>query len=197
MNRLRGDETDSESTHAPEPSRCAVRHQHSPSRVRMSSLVVEDDLLIGPLLAEVLEDLGHIVVAVEIDADAAVGGGSDALPRPVDRRSSWASAAASRRYWSLSPPLALCHRPPSAQDAFLCADGPHRRLARAGRRSRRHQPGRNYASLSAVARVRWNGRRPIPRNHGENSRLTKIPKTRRVAGGGRSPGKPVSRCDPP
>ena len=35
-------------------------------------LVVEDDLMIGPLLAEVLEDLGHIVVAVEVDAEAAV-----------------------------------------------------------------------------------------------------------------------------
>lgn len=35
-------------------------------------LVVEDDPMIGPLLAEVLEDLGHVVVAVEADADAAV-----------------------------------------------------------------------------------------------------------------------------
>jgi CheY-like chemotaxis protein len=35
-------------------------------------LVVEDDPMVGPLLAEVLEDLGHVVVAVEADADAAV-----------------------------------------------------------------------------------------------------------------------------
>ena len=35
-------------------------------------LVVEDDLMIGPLLAELLEDLGHIVCAVEVDAAAAV-----------------------------------------------------------------------------------------------------------------------------
>jgi len=35
-------------------------------------LVVEDDLLIGPLLAELLEDLGHFVCAVEVDAAAAV-----------------------------------------------------------------------------------------------------------------------------
>jgi DNA-binding response OmpR family regulator len=35
-------------------------------------LVVEDDSMIGPLLAEVLEDLGHVVVAVVVDADAAV-----------------------------------------------------------------------------------------------------------------------------
>jgi len=31
-------------------------------------LVVEDDVMVGPLLAEMLEDLGHIVCAVEIDA---------------------------------------------------------------------------------------------------------------------------------
>ena len=35
-------------------------------------LVVEDDLMIGPLLAELLEDLGHVVCAVEVDAAAAV-----------------------------------------------------------------------------------------------------------------------------
>jgi CheY-like chemotaxis protein len=35
-------------------------------------LVVEDDLMIGPLLAETLEDLGHIVCAVEVSAAAAV-----------------------------------------------------------------------------------------------------------------------------
>jgi DNA-binding response OmpR family regulator len=35
-------------------------------------LVVEDDRMIGPLLAELLEDLGHVVCAVEVDAAAAV-----------------------------------------------------------------------------------------------------------------------------
>ena len=35
-------------------------------------LVVEDDPMIGPLLAEILEDLGHIVCAVEVDAANAV-----------------------------------------------------------------------------------------------------------------------------
>jgi CheY-like chemotaxis protein len=43
-------------------------------------LVVEDDPMVGPLLAEVLEDLGHIVVAVEVDADAAVAAARDCLP---------------------------------------------------------------------------------------------------------------------
>jgi len=35
-------------------------------------LIVEDDRTIGPLLAEVLEDLGHFVCAIETDAGAAV-----------------------------------------------------------------------------------------------------------------------------
>jgi len=35
-------------------------------------LVVEDDRVIGPLLAEILEDLGHFVCAVEVDAAKAV-----------------------------------------------------------------------------------------------------------------------------
>ena len=43
-------------------------------------LVVEDDLMIGPLLAEVLEDLGHIVVAVVVDADGAVAAARDHRP---------------------------------------------------------------------------------------------------------------------
>jgi CheY-like chemotaxis protein len=43
-------------------------------------LVVEDDLMIGPLLAEVLEDLGHVVVAVEIDVDAAVAAARNGRP---------------------------------------------------------------------------------------------------------------------
>jgi DNA-binding response OmpR family regulator len=43
-------------------------------------LVVEDDLMIGPLLAEVLEDLGHVVVAVVVDADAAVAAARNCRP---------------------------------------------------------------------------------------------------------------------
>jgi DNA-binding response OmpR family regulator len=35
-------------------------------------LVVEDDAMIGPLLAETLEDLGHIVCGVEVDVENAV-----------------------------------------------------------------------------------------------------------------------------
>lgn len=35
-------------------------------------LIVEDDLAIGPLLAEVLNDLGHTVCAIETNANAAV-----------------------------------------------------------------------------------------------------------------------------
>jgi len=35
-------------------------------------LIVEDDLTIGPLLAETLELLGHVVCALEVDAVAAV-----------------------------------------------------------------------------------------------------------------------------
>jgi DNA-binding response OmpR family regulator len=35
-------------------------------------LVVEDDLMIGPLLVELLEELGHVVCSVEVDAAAAV-----------------------------------------------------------------------------------------------------------------------------
>ncbi len=35
-------------------------------------LIIEDDLTIGPLLAETLEQLGHVVCAVEVDAAAAV-----------------------------------------------------------------------------------------------------------------------------
>ena len=43
-------------------------------------LVVEDDPMIGPLLAEVLEDLGHVVVAVETGAAAAVAAARDRRP---------------------------------------------------------------------------------------------------------------------
>lgn len=43
-------------------------------------LVVEDDLMIGPLLAEVLEDLGHVVIAVVVDADGAVAAARDCRP---------------------------------------------------------------------------------------------------------------------
>jgi CheY-like chemotaxis protein len=35
-------------------------------------LIVEDDVTVGPLLAEILEDLGHVVCAVEIDVGDAV-----------------------------------------------------------------------------------------------------------------------------
>jgi two-component system, response regulator PdtaR len=35
-------------------------------------LVVEDDPMIGPVLAEMLEDLGHIVRGVEVNAENAV-----------------------------------------------------------------------------------------------------------------------------
>ena len=35
-------------------------------------LIVEDDLTIGPLLAETLEQLGHVVCGLEVDAAAAV-----------------------------------------------------------------------------------------------------------------------------
>jgi CheY-like chemotaxis protein len=43
-------------------------------------LVVEDDLMIGQLLAEVLEDLGHVVAAVVIEADAAVAAARNCRP---------------------------------------------------------------------------------------------------------------------
>jgi two-component system, response regulator PdtaR len=35
-------------------------------------LIIEDDLTIGPLLAETLEQLGHVVCALEVDAAAAI-----------------------------------------------------------------------------------------------------------------------------
>lgn len=35
-------------------------------------LVVEDDPMIGPLLAEMLEELGHVVCAVEVNAATAI-----------------------------------------------------------------------------------------------------------------------------
>ena len=43
-------------------------------------VVVEDDSMIGPLLAEVLEDLGHVVVAVVVDAAVAVVAARDCRP---------------------------------------------------------------------------------------------------------------------
>ena len=43
-------------------------------------LVVEDDPMIGPLLAEMLEDLGHIVVAVVVDEETAVAAARDWRP---------------------------------------------------------------------------------------------------------------------
>jgi two-component system, response regulator PdtaR len=49
-------------------SRGSPKEAMKPLRI----LVVEDDLMIGPLLAEMLEELGHVVCAVEVDAAAAV-----------------------------------------------------------------------------------------------------------------------------
>jgi CheY-like chemotaxis protein len=43
-------------------------------------LVVEDDPMIGPLLAELLEDLGHFVCAVETDALKAVAAATRLRP---------------------------------------------------------------------------------------------------------------------
>ncbi len=43
-------------------------------------LIVEDDPMIGPLLAEVLEDLGHVIVDLEVDASAAVAAARDIRP---------------------------------------------------------------------------------------------------------------------
>jgi CheY-like chemotaxis protein len=43
-------------------------------------LVVEDDPMIGPLLAEILEDLGHVVCAVETDALKAVAAATHLHP---------------------------------------------------------------------------------------------------------------------
>jgi DNA-binding response OmpR family regulator len=43
-------------------------------------LVVEDDLMIGPLLAEMLEELGHVVCALEVDAATAVEAARRCLP---------------------------------------------------------------------------------------------------------------------
>jgi CheY-like chemotaxis protein len=43
-------------------------------------LVVEDDPMIGPLLAELLEDLGHFVCAVETDARKAVAAATRLRP---------------------------------------------------------------------------------------------------------------------
>ena len=43
-------------------------------------LIVEDDLIIGPLLAETIEQLGHIVCAVEIDGAAALSAAKRCLP---------------------------------------------------------------------------------------------------------------------
>lgn len=43
-------------------------------------VVVEDDVMIGPLLAETLEDLGHIVCAVELNGVNAVAAVVRSLP---------------------------------------------------------------------------------------------------------------------
>jgi CheY-like chemotaxis protein len=55
-----------------------VRPASNPARAQAAAtkslrvLIVEDDLTIGPLLAETLEQLGHVVCALEVDAAAAV-----------------------------------------------------------------------------------------------------------------------------
>lgn len=43
-------------------------------------LVVEDDPMIGPLLAEMLEDMGHVVCAVEVNVVNAVAAASRCRP---------------------------------------------------------------------------------------------------------------------
>lgn len=43
-------------------------------------LVVEDDLMIGPLFAEMLEELGHIVCAIETNAAMAVASAARLKP---------------------------------------------------------------------------------------------------------------------
>jgi CheY-like chemotaxis protein len=43
-------------------------------------LIVEDDVTVGPLLAEILEDLGHVVCAVEVDVGDAVSASVRWLP---------------------------------------------------------------------------------------------------------------------
>lgn len=54
--------------------------EQSETMRRLRVLVVEDDPMIGPLLAELLEDLGHVVVAVVVDADAAVAAARECRP---------------------------------------------------------------------------------------------------------------------
>jgi len=43
-------------------------------------LVVEDDVMIGPLLAEMLEDIGHLVCGVEVNAVNAVAAAERSRP---------------------------------------------------------------------------------------------------------------------
>ena len=64
---------------------------------------------------------------------------SDGRGRDRDEGSANVSKASACGWRSHTAPLALAHRPPSAQDLVPCADGSHPRLARAGRRRRRHQ----------------------------------------------------------
>jgi len=47
---------------------------------RLRILVVEDDVMIGPLLAETLEDLGHTVCAVELNGVNAVAAAARLQP---------------------------------------------------------------------------------------------------------------------
>jgi two-component system, response regulator PdtaR len=45
---------------------------HGVAMKSLRVLIIEDDLTIGPLLAETIEELGHVVCALEVDAAAAV-----------------------------------------------------------------------------------------------------------------------------
>ena len=54
------------------PAGSWLRVQEGKSMRTLRILVVEDDVMIGGLLAETLEDLGHVVCAVETDAANAV-----------------------------------------------------------------------------------------------------------------------------
>ena len=49
-----------------------LRRERGSATKPLRVLIVEDDLTIGPLLAETIEQLGHVVCALEVDAAAAV-----------------------------------------------------------------------------------------------------------------------------
>jgi CheY-like chemotaxis protein len=54
------------------PAKAWLRGQEGKPMKALRILVVEDDVMIGGLLAETLEDLGHVVCAVETNAATAV-----------------------------------------------------------------------------------------------------------------------------